>query len=264
MKSLFLNRVAFSIGNFEVYWYGIIMACAILVAFVLAIFLYKKKGEGTTFAFEAFLSTVIPGLVCARLFSVLMEEGSSITDYFKFRDGGMSIIGAVIGGAIGLAILALIKKKNFFIAADVVVVVLILAQAIGRWGNYANQEVYGKIITDAKWQFFPFGVLVNGTWYYALFFYEFVLNLIGFGLLLFLLLKFNKKGLATGTYLLYYGSIRTLLEPLRQDEFILKFHGIPISQALSILMIILGCIILAKIIIDDIRARKQKRVRTAK
>ena len=256
MKNLILGRVAFSIGNFEVYWYGIIMASAILVAFLLAILLFKKKGENSTFAFEAFLSVVILGLACARLFSVLMEEGTTIRDYFRFRDGGMSIIGAVMGGALGLGILALVKKKNFFVAADVVVVVLILAQAIGRWGNYANQEVYGRVVSDAKWQFFPFAVLVDGSWHYALFFYEFVLNLIGFGLLLFLLLRFNKKGLATGAYFLYYGSIRTLLEPLRENEFILKFKGVPISQVMSITMIIIGCVILTKIVIDAIRERK--------
>ena len=172
----------------------------------------------------------------------------------------MSIIGAVIGGALGLVVLALVKKKNFFIAADVVAVVLILAQAIGRWGNYANQEVYGGVIESAKWQFFPFGVLIDGTWHYALFFYEFVFNLIGFGLLLFLLLKFDKKGLATGTYLLYYGTVRTLMEPLRENEFILRFKGIPISQAMSILMIIIGCIILSNVIINDIKERRQRKI----
>ena len=258
-NTFLLERVAFSIGKFEIYWYGIIMATAILIAFLLAIFLYKKRGENSTFAFEAFLTVVISGLIGARLFSVIMEEGTSITDFFKFRDGGMSIIGAIIAGAIGIEILCKIRKKNFFQCADVVVVVLILAQAIGRWGNFANEEVYGTVITNESWQFFPFGVFINGQWHYALFFYEFVLDLLGFGLLLFLFLKFNKKGLTTGVYLLYYGIIRMLLEPLREDAFILKLWGTPISSAMALAMVVFGGIILLNLAEKKIIERKNKR-----
>lgn len=263
MESLFLNRVAFSLGGFDIYWYGIIMASAIVVAFLLAIVLFKKKGYDSNVAFEAFLAVVILGLIGARLFSVIMEKDSSISDFFKFREGGMSIIGAVIGGALGLAILSLIRRKNFFVYSDVVVVVLILAQAIGRWGNYANEEVYGKLITNSAWQFFPFGVSIGGEWHYALFFYEFVLNLIGFILLLALFLKFNKKGLATGVYLLYYGTIRSILETLRDDAFVLKFKGFAISQVLSFVMIFAGVFILTKVIDDSLKAKRQQKISKA-
>ena len=259
-KLLTLSRVAFSIGNFDIYWYGIIMASAILVAFLLAIVLYKKKGKDANFAFEAFLAVVISGIIGARLFSVVMD--GSIADFFKFREGGMSIIGAVLFGALGLGILSLIRKKNFFEYSDVVVVVLILAQAIGRWGNYVNEEVYGKVITNQAWQFFPFGVQIDGTWHYALFFYEFVLNLLGFGLLLFLLLKFNKKGLTTGVYLLYYGIIRTILEPMRDDSFILKYLGAPISQIVAFVMISIGSTIVFGFIADKIIAKKNKKAKS--
>ena len=260
MGKMILDRVAFSVAGYDIYWYGIIMAIAIMFAFIIAIFLFKKKGYTSNDAFEAFLAVVISGLLGARLFSVLMEEGSSIADFFKFRDGGMSIIGAVMGGALGLAVLSLIKRKNFFIYSDVVVVVLILAQAIGRWGNYANQEVYGKVINSKSWQFFPFGVLVDGQWHYALFFYEFVLNLIGFAVLLTLLLKSKKKGLATGAYLTYYGLIRTLLEPLREDTYVLKFLGLPISQTLATVMMTIGIMILTKVI-SEIRTEKRQKAK---
>ena len=233
------------------------MALAILTAFVLAIFLFKKKGCDSNVAFEAFLAVVVLGLIGARLFSVIMEKDSSITDFFKFREGGMSIIGAVIGGALGLAILSLIRRKNFFIYSDVVAVVLILAQAIGRWGNYANEEVYGKLITNESLMFFPFGVNIGGEWHYALFFYEFVLNLIGFVILITLFLKTNKKGLTTGVYLVYYGTIRTMLETMRDDAFILRFKGIAVSQVLSFVMIFAGVFILTKIIDDSLRAKRQ-------
>lgn len=251
MMNELLGRVAFTIGKFEVYWYGIIMAFSILLAFVMVAVYCKKKGLGTDFAFEMFLATVVPGVICARLFSVLFEADTTILDYFKFREGGMSIIGAVIGGAVGILILCLIRKKNFFDVADIVVPALILAQAIGRWGNFANQEVYGLEVVSKKWQFFPFAVYIDAEsgWFLALFFYECVLNLIGFGLLTFLLLKYNKRSLATGTYFLYYGIVRTCLEPLRQSEYILKFKGIPVSLAMSMVMIILGSAILFNLLI---------------
>ena len=152
------------------------------------------------------------------------------------------------------------KLTIFFEYSDVVVVVLILAQAIGRWGNYLNEEVYGKVITSSSWQFFPFGVQVGETWHYALFFYEFVLNLLGFGSLLFLLLKFNKKGLATGVYLLYYGTIRTLLEPLRDEAYVLKLCGYPVSQVFAFIMISIGSAIVCKFVAEAIISRKQKNI----
>ena len=254
-----LNRVAFEIFGLEIYWYGIIMAISILVAFVLVLIYCQKKKLGTDFAFEALLATVVPGILCARLFSVLFESGTSILDYFDFRSGGMSIIGAVLGGACGIAILCAIRKKNFFDVADIVVPVLILAQGIGRWGNYVNQEVYGAMVTDPDLQFFPYAVFIDaeGAWFQALFFYESVLNILGFALLSFLLLKFNKRMLTTGTYFVYYGIVRTVLESFRTEEYILKFRGIPVSQAISIVMIIVGSAILTLLAVEEIRKRRQ-------
>ena len=255
-----LNRVAFTIFGFDVYWYGIIMAFTVFVAFILVVFYCYKKKLGTDFAFEMLLATVVPGIICARLFSVLFEDGSSILEYFNFREGGMSIIGAVIGGAIGIAILCLIRKKHFFSVSDIVVPVLILAQGIGRWGNFANQEVYGAIVTNPNLQFFPYAVFIDaeGAWFQALFFYESVFDILRFILLTFLLLKFNKKGLATAVYFLYYGTLRTILETFRDEEFILKWHGIPVSQTMSIVMMSLGVAILISIIVDSISNKKQK------
>ena len=91
---------------------------------------------------------------------------------FKVWEGGMAIYGGIIGGVIGLVICALIKKKNIVSCMDMAAPCLIIAQAIGRWGNFINKEVYGFQVTSKAWQWFPFAVEVGGKYYLATFFYE--------------------------------------------------------------------------------------------
>ena len=246
-----LGRVAFTIGGVDIYWYGIIIAFAILVAFALSFALLKPKGLKNDLPIDIFMAIIPLGIVCARLFSVIFDDSTTILDFFKFRQGGMSIIGAVIGGAIGLVILCAIKKHNFLKVADVVVVVLILAQAIGRWGNYANGEVYGIVTTSESLQFFPMSVYIEGQWHLALFFYECVLNLIGFAMLMILYFKTKKAGICTGAYLIYYGLIRSILESFRDPEYILKWGNVPVSQLMSIVFILAGIGVFVYLIISS-------------
>lgn len=241
MKNLLVDRVAFSIFGQDIYFYGLIITAAIVIDFFVLMLLVRKFDYDKDLPFDLVLAVVLPGIVGARLFSIIFEEGASISDFFAFRDGGMSIVGALIGGAVGIALYALIKKQNFFMISDVLVPLVIFAQSIGRWGNYFNSEVYGQLITNPKHMWFPFAVEVGGDWYQALFFYESVLNLIGAGLLIFLLIKFrNKKGLTTGAYLLYYGVVRFILEGFRQEKYILRLGVLPISKLLSLVMVFVG------------------------
>ena len=241
---LLLDRVAFTIFGFEVYWYGVIIALAILVAFCLSFVLTKPKGLNKDMPIDVFLAIIPLGIICARLFSVVFDSGTSILDFFKFRNGGMSIIGAIIGGVIGILILCKVKKYKFLQVSDLIVPVLILAQAIGRWGNFANGEVYGWVITNPSFQFFPIAVDISGTWHMALFFYEFVFNIIGAVMLFLLYFKTKKIGICTGAYLVYYGTVRLILETFRDSQFILRLWGLPISQIISGIFIIVGIIIL--------------------
>ena len=252
-----LGRVAFTIGNIDIYWYGVIIAVSIITAFALSFALLKVKGLPKDMPIDVFLAIIPLGIVCARLFSVLFDPGTTILDFFKFREGGMSIIGAVLGGVIGIIILCAFKKYKFLTVGDLIVPVLILAQAIGRWGNFANQEVYGWVITNPALQFFPAGVLIDGQWHMALFFYECVLNLIGFAVLMVLYFKTKKAGVCTATYLIYYGTIRTVLECFREEEYVLKWGNVPISQLISVLFIIAGIMIAVWIIFNDKKSDRQ-------
>ena len=103
---------------------------------------------------------------------MLTDPGSSITEWFTgFRSGGLSITGGIIGGALGVVLFCIIHKINFLRVADCLLPGVILAQAMGRWGNFFNQEVYGGPVTDPSMQWFPFAVYIErtGTWHYAFF-----------------------------------------------------------------------------------------------
>jgi phosphatidylglycerol:prolipoprotein diacylglycerol transferase len=256
---LAVKGVAFTIGKFDVYWYGIIISLSIVVAVAVATFLCKLRKYNTDMPLNIALVILPTGILCARLFAVLFDSSMSIAEFFDFRSGGMSIIGAVIGGGLGLLVFLLLKKeKDMLRYFDTLTVVLILAQAIGRWGNYCNGEVYGQVVdASSKWATFPFAVAIDGVFYQALFFYEFVLNMIGFVILAILFLKTNKSGYVTSAYLIYYGIVRTILEPLRAEKYILKLAGLPISQVCSIIMIVGG---VAMLVYTIYKTKKSKEV----
>lgn len=252
------SRVAFTIFGVDIYYYGLIISGAILVCVVLAMLFCKRKNIDTNIPLEIFLAIIPLGILFARLFSVIFEPGLSITDYFNFRTGGMSIFGAVIGGAIGTLIYKLIKKKPFLQIADIITSVLLIGQSIGRWGNYFNQELYGMEVSNPSWQFFPFAVEIGGTWYEALFFYESILTLLGFIAVAIVYLKTNKTGLATGIYLVYYGVIRIILETRRQPEYILKWGNVQVSSLVSTVFIVCGIAILTYVIVKHIKQKKEQ------
>lgn len=263
--SSFLNvkNVAFKIGNFEVYWYGVIICAAIIIAVALACFLAKKKGYSADMPLTIAIVILPTGILAGRLFAVLFDSGLSISDYFNFRTGGMSIIGAIIGGGLGLLAYVWIKKEDdklkFF---DTLCVVLILAQAIGRWGNYFNAEVYGGLIESGSWfAKFPFAVEIDGQYYQALFFYESVLNLIGFAFMCQIYLGIKKSGYTTGFYLMYYGIVRTILESLRAEKYILRLWGMPISQVCSAIMIVVGLVIFIYTYMKSKKEKASKKVK---
>ena len=245
MSFLSSDRVAFSIKGYDIYWYGLIICVAILTAVLVACLYSKKRGYGTDMPLNIALVAVPTGILGARLFAVLFDSSLEISDYFNFRTGGLSIIGGIIFGALGLLLYCLIKRdKDVFKYFDLLCVVLILAQAIGRWGNYINEEVYGQIIDPtSKYAIFPIAVLIDGQYYQALFFYEFCFNIIGFFILSNAYFTQVCNGYVTSLYLVFYGLVRTILEPLRNSKFILLWNGFPISRIMSLAMIVIGIVI---------------------
>lgn len=227
--------------GYKIYWYAVIMMFSILVATAVMLVLCKRRNISIEY-YMYFIICVPCGIVGARLFYCI-TDGLPFSDWFKIHDGGMSIIGALIGGVGAGLVTSIIKKINFFRLADCVLVGIPLAQAIGRWGNFLNQEVYGGVVTDPSLQWFPFAVFIDDCqeWHYAFFFYESVINLIWFGVLFYFAWNFAKKpnGLFTGAMIAFYGLVRTVMEPLRDSQYILGGDNMT-SRVFAILMIVLG------------------------
>jgi len=236
----------FSIFGLNVKFYGIIMALSMLIGIVVAIKNTKYRNLTDNDIYKLALYVLPLSVIGARIVYVIGSSYNySFLEIFKIWEGGLSIYGGIIGGAVGVVLFCILHKKNFFDIADIAVISLILGQAIGRWGNFFNQEVYGKIITDPSWQWFPFGVLLeNGEWHYALFFYESIINLAIFVVLQLLMKKQNKKGLIMALYLICYGTIRLIMEPMRMQEYNLMIFGIKLSSLISVISIITGIVFL--------------------
>ncbi len=254
MQNLLNPGITIPIGDgFTIYYYAIIIVFGIICAAVVAGILFKHRNLPADWILDLLLCVLPLGIIGARTFFCLTDPSTSIADWFtKFRDGGLSIIGGVIGGTLGVVLFCLIHKLNFLRVADCVVPGVILAQAIGRWGNFANQEVYGPEITNPSLQWFPMGVFIDDMqeWHYAFFFYESMLNLLIFIGLFLLMWKFTKKphGLALSGYLFGYGVVRSIMEPLRDSQFILG-SSLPISQVFALCMAIGGAVLFVAILL---------------
>ena len=260
MNLMAINRVAFSIAGYDIYWYGIIISVAILVAYLVSLVLVKIRKLENDLSFEILISAIPLGILFARLAAVLFDSGLSISDYFNFRTGGMSIIGAIFGGVIGLILLKVIKKRSLLDTFDIIATVVILAQGISRWGNFFNSEIYGQLITNPNLQFFPYAVMIDGMYYEALFFWEFVLDILGF-IGLFFIFKYVKiKGVPTASYLIYYGTIRTILETRRNTKYVLRIFGAPFSIISSAIMIVAGGVLLTCVLVKNSKKKNVERV----
>ncbi len=246
----------------KISWYGVIIGCGFLVALFVAIQLMPfRKLEGD-FAYEL-LWWVFPfSIVGARAFFCIFEKVPLFWEAFKVWNGGLSILGGIMCGALGALICCLIKKVNVVSVFDVIAPCLIIAQAIGRWGNFINQEVYGWEVTNPALQWFPFAVFIDarGGWFLATFFYESILSTIGFFILVILCRKIKKVGVPTCVYLIYYGTIRAILEGLRDDTYILKDNNnMPASRITSIIFLAIGVIGLTYIIIKSVVDKKKNK-----
>ncbi|MBE7075814.1 MAG: prolipoprotein diacylglyceryl transferase [Clostridiales bacterium] len=232
----------FDIFGHHINFYGITSALAYLLGVVLCCVFAKRRGLKKDDILTLACYVIPFAIIGARLYYVLfrLEYYTNFWDIFKIWEGGLAFYGGMIGGAIAVLLYCLIHKKNFFAIIDIVAVSMILSQALGRWGNFFNQEAFGYEVTDPKWQWFPFAVYIDALdqWHMATFFYEFLWNLLTFGALLLVLFKTEQKGIVACYYLVLYGLGRSLIEGLRTDS--LYIGNIRVSQLLSIFFIIIG------------------------
>ena len=248
-----INPVAFVYGSMSIRWYGVILSFAIFVGIVCAYFISKNKYD-RNFA-ELLLDSVFPvvlfSIIGARFFYVVGDLDFYIrhpAEIFLINHGGLSIYGAIFFGVISLSLFFKLKKVNALEYFDIYALAMPLCQAIGRWGNYFNQEAFGrpcktfiKLYVDKLYRPFEY---MQYSFFHPTFLYECVLNLILFIILLFIFLKAKnyKTGLIFSLYLIFYSLIRLFVESYRIDS-IMNVSGMPVASVISLITLIFGVLI---------------------
>ena len=215
---LTVNNVAFTVGSKEIYWYAIIILSGFLLGLLYVCATCEKQRVKKDNVWDIALYGLIAGIVGARTYYVIfaLDEMKTFSDIFKIWNGGLAIYGGIIGAFLSTFVYCRVKKLEVLRVFDVCAPGLLIGQAIGRFGNFVNAEVFGKETN------LPWGMSINGgAPVHPLFLYESLWNLLG--LLLIVLFKNNKRnhGQVVCFYVLWYAVGRFFLESMRNQEFIL-------------------------------------------
>ncbi len=258
--SFTLNRVAFSIGGINIYWYGVCIAVGMCLALVFAFRHGVEFGVDADAMVDVILIGVVMGILCARLYYVALSpyNYSSLWDVLAIRDGGLAIYGGVIGGFLFGGLACKWRKVPVLPMFDLAAMGFLIGQGCGRWGNFFNQEAFGCNTT------LPWGMYSEATRDYLLssvvtapkgtvidpnlpvhptFLYESIWCFVG----LFLLVKYIKKRKFAGDialrYLIWYGAGRFWIEALRTDSLLLvPSIGLRVSQVVAAVAVVGGII----------------------
>lgn len=248
-----MNPVAFEIWKFSITWYSIFILIGIIIASFVFVSECKKYKINEEFANNLIFWSVIFGIIGARIYYVLFNMSyysANIGEIFKIWNGGLAIHGGIILGTLFAILYSLKYKVRPFKIIDMAVVGVIIAQAIGRWGNFFNGEAHGPETTRAVLEgikiipkFIIDGMNISGTYYHPTFYYESLWCILGFMVLL-CVRKFYiylKAGQLTGLYLIWYSIGRFFIEALRTDSLMLG--NFKIAQLVSILLFIIGIVL---------------------
>lgn len=244
-----ISRRALILFGFELHWYGLLIALGVLAAVLLACSREKRLGLERDTTLNIALIAVPVAIICARIYYVLFSweyYAARPQEILNIRQGGLAIYGGVIGGVLAGWIYCRVKKVSFPKGLDLAAPSLALGQAIGRWGNFFNQEAYGAAVKNPALKFFPLAVHIEGSgWHWATFFYESLWCALIVAFILTAERKqfFRRSGDIFGAYLLLYGVERALVEGLRTDS--LYLGPLRVSQLLSLMLVFAVCIVLA-------------------
>ena len=251
-----LSPKLLDVGN-GVYWYGVLIGAALLIALWFCMKQAHKYGLTEDNVFDTVLWAIPFSIIGARLYYVIFyldlyrteDGGLDFLKMLRIWDGGIAIYGAIIGAFLSAFIVCRIKKLNFWAFTDCGVMGLFLGQAIGRWGNFFNREAFGSM-TNLPWRM---RLWLSESYYidvHPTFLYESLWNLLGLALLFFFFSRRRRfDGQNTCFYFLWYGIGRFFIEGLRTDSLYLfdwELFGmrIRVSQALSLVMILITVVIL--------------------
>ena len=256
-----MNPIAFRLGPLAVHWYGIILVVAVLVAAYVASLEARRRGQDPDHVWNALLLCLILGIIGARLYHVFSSPRGGMQGWEYYRQhpiailqiwrGGLGIYGAVAGGVLGVYIYARLNKLNFLQWVDIGAPGLILAQAIGRWGNFVNQELYGYptnlpwgIPIDPPYRISPYddlSVYPPSTRFHPTFLYESLWCLLGFIVLMYVARRYADRlldGDIICLYAIWYPLGRFFIEALRPDAWLIG--GIPAAQIFAVISVVVS------------------------
>ncbi len=258
IEELAVNPVAFTIFGHEVMWYGIIITAAMILAVCYVLWRSKLEGVKQDDIYDLAIAVIFTGIIGARLYYVITKGGySSFMDVIAIWKGGLAIYGGIIGGVLAAYVYSKVKKIRFAKILDMIGPATMIAQAIGRWGNFFNQEAFGTNTTlpwgmysDRTFSYlfthqealFAAGIEVDPTMpVHPTFLYESIWNVIGFVIINLLYKKKKFNGQIFLMYVTWYGFGRMLIEGLRTDSLYI-FGSIRVSQLVGFLSFALGLV----------------------
>jgi len=245
-----MNPVLFTLFGIEIRWYSMLLLIAMAIAITMLIKEGKRFNIPKDFTFNLAFWVIIIGILCARVYYCIFNFSlykDNLWDIFKIWEGGLAIHGGLIGGFITLVVYTKRYNVNTYKITDMTVVPLLLAQAIGRWGNFFNSEAHGVATTyyHLKELHIPEkiiqGMKIGNVYYHPTFYYESIYCLVGFIILLFVRrYRYIKRGQLTSIYLMYYSLGRFFIESLRTDS--LMFGGFKVAQIISVVLFVIGLV----------------------
>ena len=252
-----VDRVAFTIGGKDVYWYGIIIAIGFLIAVACGLYLAKKYGMKQDTVIDIVIIAAPLAVICARLYYVAFNwdfYSENPGEIIRIWNGGLAIYGGVIAAIIVAVLYCKIKKENLGLFCDIGSIGLLIGQSIGRWGNFVNQEAFG-VNTNLPWamtgssikrdllEMMIDGKAVDATLpVHPTFLYESLWNLVFLIAFLLLFKKRKYDGQIFAGYLISYGVGRFFIEGLRTDS--LYIGGIRVSQLVAVLCVVAGAVLM--------------------
>ena len=269
-----ISPVAFELFGYEVRWYSLLILLGVLIAYILVRAESSKFQIKKEFIFNLLFWCVIFGIVGARLYYVLFNMNyysSHLVEIIAVWNGGLAIHGGLIAGFIVILFFCLRYKTNTLKILDIVAPAVIIAQALGRWGNFFNGEAYGGIVEYKTLvnmriipQFIIDNMYIDGSYHLPMFYFESLLCLVGFIIMLIIRRrKYTRCGQVFGFYLVWYGLIRFFIEIFRVDALMLG--KIKVAQFISVIMMLLGLYIILyqwkKPKLDDLYNRLDPEIR---
>lgn len=258
----YIDPVAFQLGPIAVRWYGIIIACGILLGYFIAQRTLQRVGFDKDVLVDILFWSAIIGFIVARIYFVIFQfpyYAQHPAEIPKIWHGGIAIHGGIIGGFITGIFICKRKNINPFQMGDIAAPSMILAQGIGRWGNFMNHEAHGGPVSRSFLEhlhipdFIIDNMYINGVYYHPTFLYESIWDVLGFIILL-SLRKHLRIGDTFALYLIWYSIGRFFVEGLRTDSLMLTSH-IRIAQLMSIVLVIVGIVI---IIVRHVKFKPQR------